>query len=324
MKYFVLFGVLTFLITACFKETLEIPDTGRRIVIDGLLTSDSLFNVRISKSAFITDISPSAFESMQYVNNAKIFVYQNKLLIDSLYNKILWHYSDEVYKISNYFSNSLIPIPGNEYEIIVKVPELPDAKATTKIPEIVRIESIDTTHIPLQNSSFLIPISIICNIGFTDPENEKNYYFFNIYATYSPYGIIHNAVFECKDPIVEEKLIYRYPLEGIAFTDKIINGKRYKLPIVINPNFIGYATIPDPNDPNKFLVHPDYKLTIYLRLYSITEEYFRYIQTLNFYNANYDNTFSDPILVPSNVTGGLGLLSGAAVASDSIVFRCSQ
>jgi len=324
MRHFVLFGVLTVLITSCCKETLEIPNTGRKIVINGLLTSDSLFNVRISKSAFITDIKPSTFDSMQYLNNARVFVYQKEILVDSLYNKALWHYPNEVFKPSNYFSKSLIPVPGNEYEIVVKVPELPDAKATIKIPEPVRIESIDTTHIHLQNSSYLIPISIICNIGFTDPENEKNYYFFNIYAIYSPYGIIHNAVFECKDPIVEEKLIYRCPLEGIAFTDKIINGKRYKLPIVINPNFIGYATIPDPSDPNKFLIHPDYKLTIYLRLYSITEEYFRYIQTLNLYNANYDNTFSDPILVPSNVTGGLGLLSGAAVASDSIVFRCSQ
>ena len=66
---------------------------------------------------------------------------------------------------------------------------------------------------------------------------------------------------------------------------------------------------------------PDHKKTIYLRLYSITEEYFRYIQTLNLFEKDFGDPLTNPVQVFSNVTGGFGIFAGAAVSSDSIVFN---
>jgi hypothetical protein len=66
---------------------------------------------------------------------------------------------------------------------------------------------------------------------------------------------------------------------------------------------------------------PDHKKTIYLRLYSITEECFRYIQTLNLFEKDFGDPLTNPVQVFSNVTGGFGIFAGAAVSSDSIVFN---
>ena len=54
MKHIILPIIPLLLFISCNDE-LGIPDTGRKIVINGLITTDSLLNVSIGKSAYITD-----------------------------------------------------------------------------------------------------------------------------------------------------------------------------------------------------------------------------------------------------------------------------
>jgi hypothetical protein len=60
---------------------------------------------------------------------------------------------------------------------------------------------------------------------------------------------------------------------------------------------------------------------VYLRLYNITEEYYQYIQTLNLFLKNYKNPLAEPTQVFSNINGGYGILGGAGVSTDSVIFR---
>ena len=133
-----------------------------------------------------------------------------------------------------------------------------------------------------------------------------------------------NMDFLCNDAIVEEKLIGHEggalspnPIRGIAFSDKTINGQKSDLTITISCIAIGLPFWIDDPSYNK---DGNHKKVIYFRLYSITEEYYKYIQTLNQYNKDYDNPLADPVQVYSNVTGGYGIFAGAAVSTDSIVF----
>jgi hypothetical protein len=217
---------------------------------------------------------------------------------------------------------------GKEYKVIVKVPGSQEASSITTIPDLVRIEHVDTSRIILSNVPYVSPtnLGLKCNIEFTDPANETNYYLFNIYKNFKESGSMNsdNMGFLCTDPIVEEKLIGHEggalsgdPIRGIAFTDKIINGQKSNFTVTISCTDIG---LPFWKDDFNNINHGNHKKAIYFRLYSITEEYFIYIQTLNQYNKSYDNPLSDPVLVYSNVTGGYGILGGAAVSSDSIVF----
>ena len=312
MKYYVL---LLILITSCQKDSLKFSDIGRKIVINGLITTDTMLNVRIGKSAYINDLSGDTYESLLNIKGARVKVYQNDFYIDSL-RYVYDDYYDvwNVFYPGNYWSKNTYPLTGKIYKILVQIPGLSDASASTLIPNLVRIDRIDTVHVVLNPGTYIESnAGIICNIEFTDPGDESNYYMFNISKIPTSITNYNNISFECQDPIVEENL-KRDELKGIAFTDKIIQGQKHRLTVLIKGDkiekpFTEYGT--------KSIA---YRKTIYFRLYSITEEYFRYLQTLSLYNKNYGNPLSEPVLMYSNVKGGFGMFSGAAVSIDSIVF----
>jgi hypothetical protein len=321
MRYLIPFGFFILIFSACNKVDPEITDFGRRIVINGLITTDNLLNVRISKSAHISDINVSLYSSAYDLDGADVRFYQNNTYIDSLHYVLMPLDAERMYYYGNYWSYTVLPLSGMQYKIVAKAPGLPDAEANIVMPNIVRIERVDTSRILLSTSpsdTNNSNIQLICKISFNDPGSEINYYLFNIYRSPS-WGQIPNIYFNSQDPIVEEYLNSYQETEGIVFSDKIINGNEYNLVVNIDANLIG---MPFYNDTPIVdgIPYPDHKKTIFFRLYSITEEYFRYIQTLNRYNKNYTNPLADPVLVESNIIGGYGILGGAAISIDSLVF----
>jgi hypothetical protein len=205
----------------------------------------------------------------------------------------------------------VFPQPGKQYKVIAKARNLPEASATTIIPNLVRIEQVDTSRIILAPGSYINSNEgIMCKIEFNDPADETDYYLFNIREMVNKdYASTNNNLeFSCEDPIVEEKLFSGIKNEGIAFSDKVINGQKHILTVIIKREVIGNFTSGE-------------KQTICFRLYSITEEYFRYIQNLNLYSKKFGNPLAEPVMMYSNIMGGYGMFTGAAVSSDSIVFR---
>jgi hypothetical protein len=174
MKHLLLYSLFLLLVCACQKENVEIPDTGRKLVINGLITTDSLLNVRISNSYYIKD-PMMGWAIFPEFDSADVRFYRNNIFLDSLHYSIQDNRYD-IYPTSNYKPDKIYPLPGNEYKINVKRPGFPDATATTKIPRLVRIERVDTSRIDVSGSNFIMN----CKIEFTDPPGEKNYYLFNI------------------------------------------------------------------------------------------------------------------------------------------------
>ena len=295
------------------------------------MTTDSLLSVFVNKSAYVSD-TDNVFKTD--LHNAKVYIYENNICIDSLYHNWSHGYnqlekSDSyIYGQGNYLSKGMKPLPGHEYKIVVKAPGSPDATACTRIPNMVRIEHIDTTTVlkwvqTIYGGSYNYGVSHLdtittvnkimkCNIEFTDPGNETNYYLFNICSVSEAKGSYRYWPFICKDPVVEEKIVTKNdPIQGIVFSDKIINGKKYSLTVDLYTSF----------DMDPFSPYFRDKSTFYFRLYSIPEAYYKYIQSLNLYNAKFGKPLSEPVQVYSNITGGLGIFAGAAVSADSIVFR---
>ena len=309
MKYFIPIIFLLLLYAGC-RDFMEIPDTGRRIVINGLITNDSLLNVRIGTSAYILNFESGTTERQQDLKDAEVKIYQNENYIDSLYHTYTAFYDSwNVFVPGNYQSQKLIVKEGNEYFITVKAHGLPEANAHTKVPEIVKIESIDTSHIILPPGEFdFSNTGLSCKIHFTDPPNIINYYLLTVNKVPAARPFYSNIEFNCKDPVIEETLHSRV-IEGIAFSDKVINGQTYALSLIIRDESIAYVQTAQTNDG---------KFSLYFRLYSIPEEYFRYIRTLNQYSRNFGNPLADPVMMFSNITGGFGMFTGAAVSSVSI------
>jgi hypothetical protein len=326
MRYFSIFFLFLITFTGCQKVKTDIPDTGRKIVINGLISSDSLLNIGVRKSSFIIDNIYSQTGTYD-LDSAIVSIYQSGSRVDSLYHSDsrLDISTLEIFKYGNYWSKRIFPIPGQKYEIVVKANGMPDATAITTIPDMVRIEHVDSSRkyqTIYPYPFYLSNVSMIFNIEFTDPVYETNYYLLNVckvpnYST--PWST--NIGFGCTDPVVEEELGGTYQrMAGIAFTDKVINGKKYSLTLTVDGNEIGQPFWDDSPRMNGIPL-PDHKKTIYLRLYSITEEYFRYIQTLNLFEKDFGDPLTNPVQVFSNVTGGFGIFAGAAVSSDSIVFN---
>jgi len=209
---FLLFAISLLLQTACQPEQIRLPDTGRKIVLNGLINSDSLIRVSVSKSMYVSDID--WFPIGKDLDNAEVYIYQNGLLIDSLqhdYKMIGW---DIFYPFGNYCSKKVKPLPGKEYRIVAKVPGLPDVSATAVLPNAVKIEKVDTAMIRLETYRVVIEgkeyisyeNALKCNIKFADPLDETNYYLFEVFYKVGDQMPIHTYHFICKDPVVEEYL----------------------------------------------------------------------------------------------------------------------
>lgn len=310
LKAIINISVLMMIIFAfgCKQETLDIPDTGSKIVINSLLESDSLIGCNITNSIYITsDSSVSSLNNQ--INNAKVAVFENGILFDSLKYSVSYFQSfDLTNLVNNYVSRSFHPKPGNQYKIKIDVFGKAEATATTAIPDIVKIDKIDTTRVILTSPGWLLSnVDMVFDIYFTDPGNEKNYY-----LIFMP-GDPEKGTFQ--DPIVEEYLNSGTINFGIAFSDKTFNGQQHRTTLTINGSGIGYPFI------NNQAYPPITKTVLNFKLYSITEDYFNYIHTLNLFLKNYNNPLANPTQVYSNIQGGYGIFAGASVSSDSIVFH---
>lgn len=319
VKYFVLLLLLLIHFTACKKDKLDIPDTGRKIVVNGLITTDRLLNLRITTSAYYYS---SVWIDQLDLDNAKAYFYQGNSCIDSLHLVSRQPYMGNLFYPSNYRSKSLFPDPGKEYSVIVKAPGYPDATASTVIPERVQINKLDTSRIivgPDPYHPYLKNVLFLCNINFSDPANETNYYMFSVSRNY--YLGQTGFYFYTQDPIVEEKLgnEANEPY-AIAFSDKAINGRNYNLRISVYGVDFGMPFLDDRGTTDGVPDSTDHKKVISFRLYSITEDYYKYIQTFNQYKKNYGNPLTEPVMIYSNISGGYGIFGAAAVSTDSLVF----
>jgi hypothetical protein len=321
LKYFIILYLLLIHFTAC-EDKLDIPDTGRKIVVNGLITTDSLLNLRISKSAYYNE--PVFVENM-YLKNAKAYFYENNSIIDSLNYVSPLPYMGKLFYANNYRSKRIFPISGREYTVIVKAPGYPDATSSAVVPNLVRIVKVDTSRILVGPDPYhpdLKNVLLLCNINFNDPAKEINYYMVSVSINNSRSFDSPHIRFYFQDPIVEEVLGNETDEPyAIAFTDKVINGKNYNLRINVYGGDLG---MPFSDDRTYTDGKPDttqHKKVVYFRLYSLTEDYYRYVQTLDKYKNNFGNPLTEPVMIHSNISGGYGIFGAAAVSSDSIVFH---
>jgi hypothetical protein len=327
MKKFALYYFPLILLNSCQRDIIDIPDTGRKIVINGLITTDSLLNVRISKSFYYNNYKAEV--GMDTLNNARVLFYSNNSYADSLhlasnYYPFDWYF----FYSSNYWSNRTRPITGKEYKIIVQAPGYPDASASITVPNLVKIEKLDTSRFivaPDPNYPDMSNVRFKCQISFSDPADETNYYLIRVskFSIYEWWTETSDIRITTQDPIVEEKLARYNEIFAIAFSDKVINGKKSNSQFIVDANSIGMPFLDNSAtvDGNPI---PIYKTVVYFSLYSISEEYFWYIQTLNLYNKNFGNPLTEPVIIYSNIKDGYGIFAAAAVSSDSLVFNFSK
>lgn len=156
MKYFVyLFTALVFI--SCEKVIdMEIPDKGRRPVINGLISDGGVPEICLHRSRYILDNS----YSFDVVNNALVIITYPGGISDTL---------KQLGSVTSYKSTS--PLSGNGNFTLYVAAEGYQITAKTDIPAPVPIQTTDTSTMVIESRQYFE-----IDMKFNDPPGTKNYY----------------------------------------------------------------------------------------------------------------------------------------------------
>jgi hypothetical protein len=241
--------------------------------------TDSVLTVMVGKSVGILDtINPDV------VYDATVELYKNgSLAYTFIYEPLVRGYQVDLGQAFN-------PTPGDEYELKVSATGFEPTSAKQIIPVPVLIDSFKYDAQGGVNQ-FGDPLDIF-NVTFTDPAGIANFYeisgYLNIkyqsaFDTTFNYEYSYPVTFESKDP----------NFENGTLSDASFDGQKYTVRMETYASFWG-------SNPDEF------EITGKLYFRSTTPEYAQFISSLNNYWRAQDNPFSEPVLLYSNMSGGLG------------------
>ena len=289
--------VIMFLLCSCRKEVeINLPKPENKIIINNLFSSDSVFKVRVSTLQGMFDNSPSV------INNAEV-----KLFINTAFSQNLTSMGNGAYK-----SDSIRPITGTEYKIMVSIPNYPTATTSCIMPKnkilLEMTKRKDSVGVN-EKGEYYSEATIL----FTDPIEENNYYEIRMALIDSlNSGKLYYNLSNLfgNDPVIDNENDIQYNPPFILFSDDLINGKKYNLKFNYIPTIDHYS---EPANKN-------YKIVIQFN--SISEEYYKYKKKLiRHFSAQNSSIWepSEPAQMYSNVQGGYGIFAGYCSVTDTIL-----
>ena len=212
------------------------------------------------------------------------------------------------------FQSDYTPKIGDHIEVRIKNPAGEQTVAHTEIPRPQKLEIVKVETQLLEKEEYLREPAIGDNKGYVtmtlrlhDPSHEKNYYrlvvrgfemnvgndYHNFYKTWD--------IFQSSAPIFRDERLTTswntWPAYfSNVFDDTLINGESYEFEVKAYALGVTYDNL-----------WPTYEVS----LQSITEDYYRYLKSLQLYKiSTLSTTFSEGVYIHSNNEGGWGLLGG--------------
>ena len=290
MKNFLYFFTFSMLFASCdIVVDLDIPEHERVLVVNSILTTDSMINASISHSVGAFDAS-----SISYVNNATLEVYEDGVLLGEMNEEVSLSYDsmeelDSIY-VYNFNHN---PVAGKIYSYEIAHPDYESVRAETTVPAAVKLNVNDVTLLSEQDYEKHYRV----RFSFNDaPEN--NFYrlrlrYHNEYYDRFDYFESNDASIISSAGVQSDGATF-YGDEAL-FDDEMFNGNEREISI----DFFVY------NKPFEYT----------LELTSVSESYYTYIRSLR---AHYDNQdqfifAGEPVQVFTNIENGLGVLGSMSV-----------
>ena len=288
MKNFLYFFIFSMLFASCdIVVDLDIPEHERVLVVNSILTTDSIINASISHSVGAFDAS-----SISYVNNATVEVYEDGVLLGEMDEQVSYSYNymdelDSTY-VYNFNQN---PVAGKIYSYEIAHPDYEAVRAETTVPTAVKLNVNDVTLLSEEDYEKHYRV----RFSFNDAP-EDNFYRLRLRNPNTYYGFDY---FESNDASmissagVQSDGATFYGDEAL-FDDEMFNGTLKEISI----DFFDYKSF-------------EYTL----ELTSVSESYYTYIRSLR---AHYDNQdqfifAGEPVQVFTNIENGLGVLGSMSV-----------
>ncbi|MES2837050.1 MAG: DUF4249 domain-containing protein [Bacteroidota bacterium] len=294
MNYLKLFFYsIAFLFMSCEKviEPGDLPEQDARIVVNSILYTNQSFRVNISVSKSIL-----SGKDYKYIKNAVCGIYENDVLIESLQTDT-----------NGDCRSSFEPKANKKYTIKVSAPNFEgEVIASTTIPDKVRhtsIERYDTLNYNyrfISNDSTQISGSTKFKFKIIDDLTQKNYY--SIQSSVLFFDSLNQQMFPQH---------YKYLINNSNNSNNQNNYDAYTINLddltLVNGNEIAVDFELSVNSENSYDVK---SMQVYLYLYSLSEDYYKYKTTLNKQASTGVSLFAEPVLVYSNVNNGMGIVAG--------------
>ena len=211
------------------------------------------------------------------------------------------------------FQSDYTPVIGDRLEVRINYSEGKQTMARTEIPRSQKLEIVEVETELSEKEEFIREPELGYNKGYVkmklrlhDPANEKNYYRLVVR------GIRKNTgnkqmycevcdAFQSSAPIFrDERLTTGWDIWPAYFSnvfdDTLINGESYEFEVKAYALGVTYDNLWS---------------TYEVSLQSITEDYYRYLKSLQLYKiSTLNTTFSEGVYIHSNNEGGWGLLGG--------------
>ncbi|MFH0761756.1 MAG: DUF4249 domain-containing protein [Bacteroidota bacterium] len=297
-RVFFLIGFSLFLVMGCEKIIdIDIPDSERKIVVNGIISEDQALSVNLSKS--LTVLEPDEFV---YINGADVRLFSGELMIGKLTADTAGQYSLPAFK----------PLTGVNYRLTVDYPGLNSVEATTTVPEMVPIYSWDT----------LIKVSewgyrdYVLKVVFNDPADVANYYGISVFVTYKE---IDYYTMKPTGKVIT-RLVYIYSDSDLFLQDESHNygGKIYFDDLL----FDGQTKTTEVGLYDYAFEEAD-TAWVDVHLEQLDPAYFKYVVSNEAYQSTHNNPFAEPVQVYTNVSGGLGIFSSYSFASKTFTIEGS-
>jgi hypothetical protein len=275
-KYLALIICVVF--TSCeLIVNIDVPLEKPQITLNSLFNPDSVWNVQLNLNRHVLDKKPYAS-----VDDAEVTVYENGIFVDKL----------DFIKNGLYRSQTSKPLSGKAYEIKAKSAQYGEVSGKSSAPQAVQnlsVEFQNSQRDPYNSNSN----NYVIDLTFTDAPGERNYY--KITAEGDRYFFTSNK------KIGKSTLQLRLKLRGqseeddygqaeLLFSDLLFDGKKHSLSIEAS----SYTNISQ----------------VRLYLWSLSEDYYHYKETLELQLETSGNPFAQPVNVVNNINGGFGIFGG--------------
>jgi hypothetical protein len=307
MKRIVLYTLIVIASAACEKTVkIEIPKKDPKLVINGLLVKGETVSLHVGKSRGV--LEPDNFTTgllEQYtVKNAVVALFENGVSIDTL----LYRTSDYTY----HSPRNRAPRDGAVYMIKATAPGFTmTAEAVSPVPSQSVTAGVVWNRNVRTNSSGYSEDDII--IKLNDPAAEKNFYLIQVFMA-MPYSFVPVHCVSTLDRDIEQLQEDADPLDTencfdgtkLLMKDENFNGGTKQLKLSVE----SLVTYTHPINGKVYRPH--------IKVYRITEDQFRFVRSMEVYDAASDNPFAEPTNVYTNVKNGYGIFSISTVAVDTL------
>lgn len=283
---------------------IDLEEGGGKVVMYAFIQPDSALKLCLSKSVSILESS-----NYDLIQDAYVQVYQNGQYVTGLSfpDDTIWMTTPNVsFSIGD--SVSLKVVQGGQ--------EVGYAK--TFIPQLVPITKIDTVRQVKIDENGVFRVLMSFGVNFTEAPGLGDYYQLRLIAESTiqtangDSSSVTQIVFPKTDKVFYDEQqgtssIGNIDFDGL-FNDSKINNQTYKLQFSLPLSYF---------DVGSDVIHH----AIHVQLFHITADYYSYLRSRLIADSYAGIPIFDPVKIPSNVSGGFGLVSGLTVNEQLVVIR---